>query len=85
MDKMSSTQLDKYTMQWVNNWLSALAQRVIVNGVTSGWQPVSSVDQQGYILGSALFHVFINDLGACIVSKLAEDTKLGGAAYSLEG
>lgn len=48
-------------------------------------QPISSGDQQGYILGSALFHVFINDLGACIVSKLAEDTKLGGAAYSLEG
>lgn len=81
---MSSTQLDKYAMQRVNNWLSALNQRVIVNGATSGWWPDSSGDQQGYILGSALFHVSINHVDACTVSKLASDTKLGGAAYSLE-
>lgn len=40
------------------------------------------------ILGPVLFNVFINDVDAgleCIPCKLADDTKQGGAADSLEG
>ena len=60
LDKMSSLQLDKNTVYWVNNRLIVQAQRVIVKGVISGWQPVSNRILQGSILGAVLY-VFIND------------------------
>lgn len=34
LDKKCSIQLDKHITQWVNNWLTGQAKRVIVNGVT---------------------------------------------------
>ncbi|KAK4830711.1 hypothetical protein QYF61_012971 [Mycteria americana] len=41
LDKLSSCGMSRYMVHWVENWLHGRAQRVVVNGATSGWQPAS--------------------------------------------
>ena len=49
-------------LNWLTDYLSEQKQRVVIDGISSGYLDVTSAGPQGSILGPLLFLIYVNDL-----------------------
>ena len=67
-------------IDWIKSFFANRKQRVLVNGIASGWHDVISGVPQGSVLGPILFVIYINTLVDVVQHSdlflFADDNKL---------
>ena len=63
-------------LSWLRSFLTSRKQRVVINGVFSVWENVTSGVPQGTVLASLLFLLYVNDLDSNSSIKLFADDVL---------
>ena len=84
LHKLKSYNITGKLHEWIKNFLIGRQQRVVVNGIPSKNEEVSSGVPQGSVLGPVLFLIFINDLPDTLdvaVRIFADDTKIFTSVY----
>ena len=85
--KLERHGFDKWTTQWIRNWLDGRTKRVAVNSLMLKWGPMTSDIPQGLVQELALFNIVgsMDSRVKCTISKSANNTKLCGVINTLEG
>ena len=76
-------------LTWIEAWLSARKQRVVLNGEASEWEDSKSGVPQGSLLGPIFYIIYNNDMDGAVVTittskKFADDSKGAQAICSVE-
>ena len=66
LEKLAAHGLDRCTFLWVKNWQEDWVQRVVMDGVTSSWQWVTSGVPQLLVFRPVLFNNIIGDLNGAL-------------------
>lgn len=85
--KLRRCRIDEWTLRWIENWMTGIAQRAVISGSDSGRRLVTRSVFQRPVLSLVLFNIFISDLDEvieCTHSKFDDDTKLGEVADTQE-
>ncbi|MEW8546213.1 MAG: reverse transcriptase family protein [Candidatus Thiodiazotropha sp.] len=79
LHKLSCLGISGSLLNWFSSYLSNRRQRVVLNGICSGWTYIKAGVPQGSIMGPLLFLIYINDIVNEIHSHIrlfADDTSL---------
>ena len=82
--KLKSNGISGPLLVLIDSYLSNCKQRVVLNGKSSNWSPISAGVPQGSVLRPLFFLVYINDLVENVSSDaklFADDTSLFTVVY----
>ena len=86
INKIKSFGISDTPLKLIENFLSNIYQRVVLNGQSSSWAEVSALFSQVSVLGPLFFLMYINDLSCGLSSttkQFADDTSLFSVVHDV--